>query len=134
MLKNKKKFKNSRGFTFIEVLIVVVIIGLLASVITASLLIARNRARDASFKSTAKSIQTALVSCCLNSGAQLGSTPGGLMCVGGNNYPDAMSIGTISAGNCTANYFLKIVTPGTKNKGNCTQATITTDNIEYIGC
>jgi len=134
MLNRKSVFKNSSGFTVIEILIIVLIIALLASVILTSLMMARNRAKDASFKSTAKSIQTALVSCCINSGSELGNTPGGLICAGGGSYPDEKSIKTISAGNCIGSYFLKTITPGTKNSGNCEQATITTEDIVYLGC
>ena len=134
MLKKNKNLKSEKAFTLIEILIVILIIGILAAAIITSLMIARSRARDASFKSTAKSIQTALVSCCINPGMVLGNTPGGSMCAGGENYPNSASIRTISGGNCSGNYFLKIITPGIKNNGNCEQATITTDEIIYIGC
>ena len=134
MFNRKSVFRNSNGFTVIEILIIVLIIALLASIILTSLIMAKNRAKDASFRSTAKSVQTALVSCCINPGAALGNTTGGLICVGGGNYPDEKAIKTISAGDCIGSYFLKTITPGTKNSGNCEQATITTEDIVYLGC
>lgn len=124
---------NKKAFTLIELLIIIAIIGILLVAITVSIISARTKAKDASFKTVVGSVQTALVSCCINSGEALGSTVGGLICAGGNNYPDAASIGTISVGNCGGNSFSKTITPGTKNSGNCTSATITTEEITYAG-
>jgi prepilin-type N-terminal cleavage/methylation domain-containing protein len=56
---HKKNF-SSRGFTLIELLVVVAIIGLLSSVVMASLNGARTKARDAVRKTELKQIQTAL--------------------------------------------------------------------------
>lgn len=51
---------TKRGFTLIELLVVIAIIGLLSSVILASLTTARRKARDARRISDMKQIQTAL--------------------------------------------------------------------------
>ncbi len=133
MLNKKATPKSRQAFTLIELLIIVAIMGILLSVVLITLNIARNRAKDASFKSTAKSVQTGLVSCCLNSETVLGNTVNQPICTGGGNYPGDESIGTISTGNCTGSSFSKEITPGTKNSGNCTKATITTENIIYAG-
>lgn len=125
---------NKKGFTLVEILIIIAIIGILMSAITISLMSARNRAKDSSFKNVAKSIQTALVSCCIKSGTALGNISGGPVCLGGSNYPDASSIETISSGDCNGNSFSKTITPGKKNNGNCTGAIITTEEIVYSGC
>lgn len=50
----------NRGFTLIELLVVISIIGLLSSVVLASLNSARTKARDASRQETLNSLQTAL--------------------------------------------------------------------------
>ena len=55
-----KKFKNNSAFTLIELLVVVAIIGLLSSVVMASLNSARGKARDAKRASDVHQLKNAL--------------------------------------------------------------------------
>lgn len=77
MIRPKSKQK---AFTLIELLIVIAIIGMLASIILVALNKARSKARDAVRISDAKEIQTALEMYYNNNGQYPASVPGGSGC------------------------------------------------------
>ena len=76
------KLKLNKGFTLIELLVVVAIIGLLSSVVLASLNTARAKARDVRRVSDMKALQTALELYANDHGGDYFSTGGSSVCLG----------------------------------------------------
>ena len=66
----------SQGFTLIELLVVIAIIGLLSSIVLASLNTARAKSRDARRVSEAKQVMNALQLYSLNNNGQYPASPG----------------------------------------------------------
>jgi type II secretion system protein G len=98
-----------RGFTLIELLVVIAIIGILSSVVLASLSTARLKANDAQTKENIHSVQTALENYFLSTGAMPGNNnPGSGDCSSPNaSLAPLVSSGYISkipAGICYYDY------------------------------
>ncbi len=87
-LKNKKRKQNNRAFTLIELLVVVAIIGILSSVVLASLNSAREKSNVALIKSTLKQLYAQAQINFTENGSFVNSNPSNtdLTCTGpGNN-------------------------------------------------
>ncbi len=75
-----KLINNKRGFTLVELLLVMAIIGILAGVIFMAISPARQRARMTNFKEQVNSINTAATLCVDGGGTIQSAAPGGDMC------------------------------------------------------
>lgn len=80
--------KKNKGFTLIELLVVIAIIGILSSVVLASLNTARQKARDARRVSDIKQIQLALE---LYADDNSGNYPGDIYAASGSLAPNYMA-------------------------------------------
>ena len=133
------------GFSLIEILVVLAIIGILASASMAYLTNVKQRARIVAFKATASSISPAAVMCCNTSGSpalnEVASPNTGNIDIcatsAGPKYPDATQIGSISFnvnGDCLNGSFSITIYPGTSNSGVCNHADCTEEGCTYDGC
>ena len=141
---NKEKYiEKQKAFTLIELLVVIAIISILITVTLVLIFSAKQKAKDASFRSTVNSLANAMVMCC-NKGGQIQTSIGGAVCNPvdtGTNYPDANALGSVNLSpsdgnhNCNANNDFQVtVTPGSRNHGNCNSATITQEGATFNGC
>lgn len=133
---------NTKGFTLIELLVVIAIIGILSTIAMTSLNGARQKAKDASFKSAAASIVPAALSCCDAGGTIQAVTAGGALCSIANmgNYPNTVQAAATPLAACgtTAGTFSIGVRPiGGSSGGSCTGATCTESGCGFLpspGC
>ena len=134
------KMNNSKGFTLIEHLVVIAIIGILSTIAMTSLNGARKKAKDAAFKSAAASVVPAAVMCC-DSGGTLQGTEESAICSPdfAGAFPATTSIGTIvddSTVQCDASSGTFSLTFTAPSGGNCNSATCTQSGCTFLptGC
>jgi prepilin-type N-terminal cleavage/methylation domain-containing protein len=117
---------NKKGFTLIELLVVIAIIGILSSVVLASLNSARAKGSQAAFKSEVNSARANIVLGCD------GQNSGTIYTIPAGSTMNSATTTCDGAGGASATV---TITPITGKSGACTSATISTSSvITFVGC
>lgn len=86
-----KKVKGNKGFTLIELIIVIAILGVLALILIPRFGGFRERARDASNEATARTIETAIVTLLADESLKLDGSGNGTIVIGNNTTVTTVS-------------------------------------------
>lgn len=118
-----KRLSTVRGFTIVELLTTVAIIGVLSSLVFSGVGYARGKAKVAAFKAEIRSLSSNLISRCDT--ANLGA--------GDVTAAGTHSAGTIVDGACMSDATFQVTFTST-NGASCTSASVNETGVVFTGC
>ena len=109
-LRQRQSMKSEEGFTLVELLVVILIIGILAAIAIPSFLSQREKAQDAEAKSAVKTAATAMETHFTDNQTYVGGTPAVLQTI-----EETLSDATVTVPAATANSYTVRVASDTDN-------------------
>jgi type IV pilus assembly protein PilA len=139
LTKLRQRSQSESGFTLVELLVVMLILGILAAIAIPSFFNQRDKARDADAKADARTAQTAIETYATDhNGSYAAATPADLVALE-NTLSDANGRGDLAVTSDATSYTVSVESVNTPNVFNITRAsggntTLTCDTDGNDGC
>lgn len=127
------KTKTNRGFTLIELLVVIAIIGILSSVVLASLSGSRTKAAQAAFKAEVSSLVTKLNEICIGKNITMTDFKNTSTFTADATHINLTAPNVVACYSNSSSHFSITITPTAGKAGSCTSATVDETKATFYG-